>query len=208
MTTDLDVRCECGKLRGIARDLAPAYVNRAVCYCDDCQSFAHFLGRADDVLDEHGGSEIYQLAPVRFRITAGQEQLACVRLRPKGLYRWYAACCKTPLANSLTSAIPFVGLIRPCVKGADETSVGPVKMRIHGRFARGGAAPSAHPKAPLSAAFSILFKLLRRRFRGQHRQHPLFNAETGKAVVKPQVLEPSELATVEKARDEWLRYSA
>ena len=53
MTQDLEVRCECGKLRGMATDLEPASVNRAVCYCDDCQSFAHFLGRADDVLDAH-----------------------------------------------------------------------------------------------------------------------------------------------------------
>ncbi|MEM6936044.1 MAG: DUF6151 family protein [Pseudomonadota bacterium] len=205
MTHDLEVSCRCGKLRGVARGVSPALVNRAKCYCDDCQLFAFFLGDPQGVLDEFGGSEICQMSPTHLELTEGSENLACVRLRPKGLYRWYAACCNTPMANTLTSAIPFVGVIRPGIKGVSDESVGPVRMRIHGRHAKGGAeAARAHPKAPLSAAFGILLKLLRRRFAGEHKRHPLFDPESGKAIVKPRVLEADELSEVQQARERWL----
>jgi hypothetical protein len=58
---ELDLRCSCGRVRGIARDVAPSTINHCSCYCDDCQAFAHFLGRADAILDAHGGTEIAQM---------------------------------------------------------------------------------------------------------------------------------------------------
>ena len=60
--TELALRCRCGTVRGVARDVAPSTVNHCFCYCDDCQAFAHFLGRADDVLDAYGGTEITQMS--------------------------------------------------------------------------------------------------------------------------------------------------
>src|SRR4051812_39818162 len=54
--------CRCGRVRGTVTRAAPASVNRVICYCDDCQAFAHWLARAD-LLDAHGGTDIVQLAP-------------------------------------------------------------------------------------------------------------------------------------------------
>ena len=64
----------------MAHEVSPGAGNHAVCYCDDCQAFAHFLGRAADILDPHGGTEIFQMSPARIALTAGTERLACMRL--------------------------------------------------------------------------------------------------------------------------------
>ena len=45
MPTDLPLRCSCGAVTGTLRGVASRRGNRLVCYCDDCQSFAHFLRR-------------------------------------------------------------------------------------------------------------------------------------------------------------------
>ena len=62
MSGQIEVRCRCGEVRGIVTDASPRTVNRVVCYCDDCQAYAHQLGRAD-LLNAKGGSDIVQMAP-------------------------------------------------------------------------------------------------------------------------------------------------
>jgi hypothetical protein len=42
------LQCRCGTLKG--RVCRSHVANRCVCYCRDCQAFAHFLGRADEIL--------------------------------------------------------------------------------------------------------------------------------------------------------------
>ncbi|MDJ0654568.1 MAG: DUF6151 family protein [Xanthomonadales bacterium] len=201
MTHDLPIRCRCGALQGMAMGLSPRLVNRAVCYCDDCQIFAHFLGRAEQVLDEHGGTEVYQMSPKHLELTSGVEHLACVRLKPKGLYRWYADCCNTPLANAIGGGFAFVGVIRPSLRNATDEAVGPIGSRVFGRYARGDVTRlGAHDGAPLYLLFPILGKLLIRRLRGDHRHSPLFDPATGKARVPPKVLTPEELSEVERTR--------
>ncbi|HTO65548.1 MAG TPA: DUF6151 family protein, partial [Bradyrhizobium sp.] len=83
MSGQIEVRCRCGEVRGVVTDPSPRTVNRVVCYCDDCQAYAHQLGRAD-LLDAKGGSDIVQLAPATLRFTRGQERIAGLRLSPKG----------------------------------------------------------------------------------------------------------------------------
>jgi hypothetical protein len=113
---DLQIRCSCGALRGAVRSASPTAGNRGFCYCDDCQAFAYFLGRAADILDHHGGTEIYQTSQGSMELDAGVNRLACMRRSSKGLLRWYADCCNTPIGNTLSStAIPFVGLIHRCL---------------------------------------------------------------------------------------------
>ena len=79
------MRCSCGTVRGVARDVAPSTVNHCFCYCDDCQAFAHFLGRADEILDAHGGTEITQMSQANVVFTAGADKIAAMRLAPKGI---------------------------------------------------------------------------------------------------------------------------
>src|SRR5690606_41392767 len=88
---DLPIRCTCGTLRGVLRGISSARGNRGVCYCDDCQSFAHFLGRPAEILDEHGGTEVFQTSPARGELAGGDECPASMRLTLKVLLRWSAS---------------------------------------------------------------------------------------------------------------------
>ena len=91
------IRCKCGKLKGKFKQTTD--INKCVCYCADCQAFAHFLNR-NEILDKLGGTNILQTIPKNVTFTEGTENLACMRLTPNGLLRWYAACCNTPIGNT------------------------------------------------------------------------------------------------------------
>ena len=207
---DLAIRCTCGTLTGRATGLSRASCNRLVCHCDDCQSFAHFLGRADEILDANGGTEVVQVTPPMVAFSAGAPGLACVRLKPKGLFRWYAECCNTPVANTPPrDGIPFVSLIHSCLDAAAppgglEEVLGPVRARLHGRYATGDRTGlDIHDKAPVSLLFSVAGRLLRSRLRGEHLRSPFFDPVTHRAVRKPRTLSAEELQAVEEARDRY-----
>ena len=121
MADQVELRCRCGEVRARVTDASPRTVNRIVCYCDDCQAFAHRLGRAD-LLNAQGGSDIVQLAPATLTFLQGQHRIAGLRLTPKGLFRWYASCCNTPVGNTLTPAIPFVGIVAQADRAARRPS--------------------------------------------------------------------------------------
>src|SRR5262245_27846255 len=110
MSMQVELRCRCGEVRGLLKSPSSQTVNRVVCYCDDCQAFAHQLRRAD-LLDAHGGTDIIQVAPAALELVQGKSRIAGLRLTPKGLYRWHTTCCHTPVGNTVSPAIPFVGIV-------------------------------------------------------------------------------------------------
>jgi len=104
------IQCKCGTLRGQLE--VKGVHNRLICYCKDCRAFAHFLGKADEVLDKQGGTEIVQVAQPRLHFSQGEDQLAAVRLSETGMLRWYAACCNSPIGNTMADhKVSFIGLI-------------------------------------------------------------------------------------------------
>jgi hypothetical protein len=190
---ELALRCHCGTVRGVAHGVTPSSINHCLCYCDDCQAFAHLLGRADDVLDAYGGTEIAQMSQASVVFTAGADDLAAVRLTPKGLMRWYARCCNTPIGNTLaTSALPFIGVIRAFVD-APTTALGPIRGRAWAKTAKGGraAVPKDGLPEPVMVA-RVIAKLIGWRLRGDRTRSPLFDAQTGRAFVEPHVLGRAE----------------
>lgn len=192
---DLPFRCRCGKLRGVIEGAAPDTTHRALCYCDDCQSAAYAIG-APDFLDARGASDIFQVPPRMIRLTEGAAQLRCLRLSPKGLLRWYAGCCDTPVGNCLaTPRSPFAGIhganFELGERSRDEV-LGPVRMRVMGAFARGGCPEGVAPKVRLSEAGPVARLLLRSVLRGLHRPSPFFDAATGAPVATPRVLSLAE----------------
>jgi len=190
---DLSLRCRCGAVRGVARGVSPVKVNHCFCYCDDCQAFVHFLGRAGDIFDEHGGTEITQMSQASVAFTAGTDKIAAVKLTSKGLMRWYASCCGTPIGNTLgTSAMPFIGVIHAFID-APSAALGPIRGRGWAKRAKGGRA--AVPKDGMPDALMIarmLGKLLKWRLRGDHKRSTLFDAVTGNPLVEPRVLDSVE----------------
>jgi hypothetical protein len=215
MSTDLPIRCACGALRGVARGVSASSGNRVVCYCDDCQLFALFLGRADEILDARGGTDVFQMSPACLRIAEGIEKLACMRLTPKGILRWYASCCRTPIGNTLaTPNVPFVGLIHACIdRAADgrpfDTTLGPVRARIYGQYAKSAReGPDLHDRISVPALLRFGRLVLLWRWRGDHERSPFFDAETGRPTATPRVLGANELSEVQSARRGWLDPSA
>ena len=85
MATDLTLRCSCGEFEGVLRGASPENGTHGICYCNDCQAFAHFLGRATEILDDHGGTDIYQTSPARLKFTKGKDRVACVTLTPQAV---------------------------------------------------------------------------------------------------------------------------
>ena len=110
------IRCRCGAVTGRVSHASPSSINRVICYCSDCQAFAHHLGRAD-LLDTQGGSDIVQVAPASLVIDRGAEKIRALKLSEKGLYRFYVDCCKTPIGNLVGPKIPFIGIVAPAVEG-------------------------------------------------------------------------------------------
>ena len=77
------IRCHCGRLQG---EVSHAELGtRAVCYCRDCQAFAHFLESPQDTLDALGGTEVVAVAPRWVSFTTGTEYLVCMSLTERGI---------------------------------------------------------------------------------------------------------------------------
>lgn len=189
MSTEVPLECACGSVQGTAIDVSPRRDTRVVCMCDDCQIYAHWLGSAERVLDEYGGTDIFQLAPAQLRITTGVEHIACVRLTDKGPMRWYAECCRTPIANTLASPrFPFAGVVHTFMdhegdgRSRDE-ALGPVRARINARYCPGQRPADAHDKAPLGLILRAVRQLLGGFIRGAARPSPFFDAQ-GKPIAE------------------------
>lgn len=195
MMTTLPLRCLCGRVRGEAHDVSPRTGTRIVCHCDDCQKFACWLG-TERILDAHGGTDIFQMPPAHVRILAGAEELRCIRLSDKGMYRFYAACCRTPIGNLMGPRVPFVGLIYTFMDHAGDgrsrdAVLGPAAY-IQGRFAVGGRPPHVHRAASPALMARVLMRLLGWSFSRKHQPSPFFEAGSGRARAEPQVLSPAE----------------
>jgi hypothetical protein len=97
-------------------------------------------------MDEHGGTDIYQMAPSRVSLSS-TESLACVRLSDKGMHRWYCAECKTPLGNTLGPKVPFVGVILGIMafedSAARDAALGPSLVNIKPESAIGSVPVSS-----------------------------------------------------------------
>jgi hypothetical protein len=195
MGEQIELRCRCGEVRGMATNLSPRTSNRVVCYCDDCQAFAHQIGRAD-LLDPQGGSDIVQLAPAAVSFTQGQHRIVGLRLKPNGLYRWYASCCNTPVGNTLTPRIPFVGLHAPAFdKPRWDKAVGGPSGAIFGKYAVGEPPPgSTGANVPL--VLQVIRRLLGWWLGRRNWPHPFFSRETGAPLYAVTVLTKEQRETL------------
>lgn len=177
------LRCRCGQVRG-ELDPARAYV-RATCHCKDCQAYARWLG-TPGVMDAAGGTDVVATAPRWLRFTAGEDQIACMSLSERGIYRWYAACCRTPLGNTAHSPkVHYVGIPTVCMAGgAVDAAFGPAgRCLINTESAT--APVRATPLAFALGGLRIAMGILGARLRGDRRS-PFFD-EAGRPLRMPLV---------------------
>lgn len=180
MGRDAQLSCRCGVVRGVTRDAGPRTVNRVVCYCDDCQAFLHHLRRTD-LLDDHGGTDIVQLAPASLTFDRGTDRITGLRFGPKGLFRWYTTCCRTPIGNTVGPAIPFVGVVAQAFDttggGVDSVFGEPVGA-ILGKFAI-GTPPEGSTGLNARLYARAIWMVLAWRLTGKGWPHPFFERRNG-----------------------------
>ena len=198
MTVDVAIRCSCGSVEGRARGLSPKSVNRMVCHCRTCVAYPGLLGAAEGALDPYGGANIFQMAPANFTIDMGIEHIACLRLTPKGVLRWYAECCQTPIANTLAKpGVPLLGVLPSCLD-LDATGsslddvLGPIRARTNAQLPRDQVRQLAGTKTKL---FSMLLHysclLISWRLQGKHRPFVFFDAATRRPIRAPRFVDPN-----------------
>lgn len=182
------LRCRCGTLRGYVSH--PEKVSRGVCYCKDCQAFAHFLGKTDDILDEMGGTDVIATLSKYLSFTQGFDALACMSLTDDGMLRWYASCCNTPIGNTPRGfKTSHVGLIHTCLEDPSKTlerSFGPVRMRVNTKHAKGK--PKVMLISTVTSILRFLSSLIGARLDGSYKSTPFFTPDRGIPVVPPKVL--------------------
>jgi hypothetical protein len=166
--------------------------------CRDCQAYARYLGRQDELLDRNGGTDIFQLTPSQLSIRQGIDKIACVKLSPKGILRWYTSCCRTPVGNTLaTPQVPFVGVPHLFMDHAHdgvtrEAALGPVSAYVHARSGHNDIPAGAHQTASWNLILRTLSGLVVKRIAGKHAPSPFFHGRCGKPICDPLVLTAAE----------------
>jgi len=193
------LQCKCGTLKGSISH--PEKANRGVCYCRDCQAYAHFLSKAGDILDEMGGTDVVATLPQHVTFAQGTEVLTCMSLTQNGLLRWYASCCNTPIGNTPRDfKVSFVGLVHNCLDSPSKTlesSFGPVRMVVNTKNAKGR--PRSMPMSTVTSVLRFATSLIGARLNGSYKSTPFFDPNRGAPVVQPKVLSSSERERVMNA---------
>ena len=189
------LQCRCGTLKGYVSP--PDMATRAVCYCRDCQAFAHFLERPDDlVLNELGGTEIVATLPRHVHFTQGVETLVCMSLSDHGLLRWYTSCCNTAIGNTPRDfKVSYVGLIHSCLAKRDpslQDSFGPLRMVLQTKSAKGVV--KATPIRSFLALLVIIKSVAAARISGSYKNNPFFLGNPAMPIKEPRVLTQAERA--------------
>lgn len=131
-----------------------------------------------------------QLAPSMLSFDRGTERIAGIRLTDKGLYRWFATCCQTPLGNT-APGVPFVGMHRRSFPNDADVQLGPPRAAILGKFAI-GRNPGSGILATGQMLAHVARLLIEWKLRGQGWPHPFFERDSGLARYPVTTLTTSE----------------
>ncbi|MGH1412175.1 MAG: DUF6151 family protein [Pelagimonas sp.] len=177
MAPKCSFECQCGTMKWHINDGAQG--RHVMCYCADCQSEIRHLHQEDSYL-KNGGTQIFQTLPSDFVFDDGLDQLALMRLGPKGLLRWYAKCCNTPIANTLPApTLPFVGVVLPT--GHDHFG------RISAYANTEAASVKVRQRGVVGAIYSLFFRAAKSALTGTGKNTPFFDANKA-PIVEPTVL--------------------
>lgn len=172
--------CRCGALTGRLVGIDPREGTHLVCHCADCARADRAFGGAGDAAQ---GVALWQTTPDRVVIETGAAHLRLTRLSPRGLNRWVAGCCGTPMFNTLKGpGMPFVGVLVARLDSA--AALGPVIA--HGFLDTPGG-KSRH-KGGLTVGARFVKRALRARLSGAWRATPFFDPESGAPVAEPEIL--------------------
>jgi hypothetical protein len=191
----MDVECDCGSVKGIVQSKnLKGY--RAICLCDDCQAYVHYIQRTD-ILDANGGTDIIPVMPLHYTFQSGIEHLKCIRLSSKGMFRWYASCCNSPMGNSMSSsAIPYVGVpahvfAKKYSAEQIEIEFGPIRERIQAKYAKGALPPLSQKKVSFIFLLRVIKLITFALLIGAGKPFP-FVKKDGSLISEPYILSKNE----------------
>lgn len=193
MTTEIPLKCQCGKVTGCVKNASPHNGNHVVCMCIDCQTYAHHLN-SEELLDENGGTAIYQTTPKNVVLNSGQEHIKLLKLTPKGADRFYASCCNTPIANTLSGKMAFIGLPTAvldfdAIQSSSLQTIGEVTDRCMAKYGYGEIPKSAHPGFPLLLTLKIMKQILVGKISKSYRPSAFYDDETQAPIAKRELID-------------------
>ncbi|MCZ4353327.1 DUF6151 family protein [Roseovarius aestuarii] len=167
--------CRCGAVRLTIAVPWSGAGGHVMCYCSDCQLAARLHENGADVLTPAGGTNIWHTVPNHIGDIAGAGHLSILRLSPRGMFRWHAGCCGTPLINTFPNlALPFAGVV---LRQSELDSVAPVTGPVTCHYStvgalRGAGAPAQDSGVP-RAIIGIGSRMLRALVSAKSRRNPL-----------------------------------
>lgn len=168
--------CRCGGIKGALLPTGSRYGTLIRCHCRDCRAGELFHSQPDPAPD---GVSLVQTTPDRLRFERGRDKLALMRLSPKGMLRWYAGCCATPMFATLSRpGLPFVDVMANVVTNGD--ALGRVKATV---FLPAPGGQHRH-KGAMNMALQIFLRMGAARLSGRWRDTPFFDPDTGKPIAK------------------------
>ena len=193
----VQLSCRCGQV-ALEVDIGPGSGTRVVCYCRDCRAAARLCPEPDALLTREGGVDIWQTTPDRVTITRGAELLEILRLSPKGLLRWRATCCGTPVCNMLEKPdLPFVGMVlRPGMPVDADAVFGAARSHVYTRFALAGRGAPDKDRGFNAVGLAVLTRMLKTRLGGRGKINP-FRTEDGTPIALVRLADKAE---VDRAR--------
>lgn len=164
--------CKCGALCGSITDHARRRGTHLICHCKDCRAAELFHNRPDPAPN---GVALFQTVPDAISISRGRDQLALMRMSPKGVMRWYARCCGTPMFNTLARPqLPFVGILANCIPERDRLG----RVQAVGFMPTPGAGAPRH-KGAMFMVWRLMIRMIASRLSGRWKETPFFDIETG-----------------------------
>lgn len=174
----MKIQCDCGEFQAEISDGWKSSPGRLVCYCDDCQAFVNQIGR-QDVLDEHGGTEVIPVYPSDITVLSGLDKLCHTVLSKKGPKRISTLCCNSPILNT-RAKFPWAGIFNTALLAADKNSVGKfgkIKARIMGAFATSTPPYKVSNKIAPRDMLVVMPFILKGKIFGKHKQSPFFKED-------------------------------
>ncbi|MFS4580217.1 DUF6151 family protein [Phaeobacter sp. C3_T13_0] len=188
MAGPLNFACDCGQIRGELSQDAQKAGTRIVCFCPDCRANEIYHKQPDPA---PGPVDLFQVNPDGLKFHQGQGLLRVMRLSPKGLHRWYAGCCGTPMANTLAKpTLPFAGMRSD--RFADKDALG--KIRTRAFVKKTGKQPRT--EGAIRMVISLLSRMISARLSGRWKETPFFNVENGTPTSTPMVISKEERAAL------------
>ncbi|WP_341713861.1 DUF6151 family protein [Erythrobacter sp.] len=197
---ELPFACKCGSVTGVIEHANPQEGDRVVCHCVDCRDLVRHLGQEARVLDDLGGTDLYQSRCARVKLQSGRDKLASLHMTEGKTLRWYASCCQSPLFNTYANGrVPYVTtLLANTDADKREILLGDPIGHVFPQQATGDASGLRE----LSFA-RLMWRFFRRMLKdlvvGDRRRSALFDAKTLEPIAKPRHLTLAEQQALGRA---------